>query len=56
MQQLQGSAKEMKRARTEYVSTTWEHFDEAKGDLFALHLARSPKMWDLLPCSHSLII
>ena len=32
----------------EYVSTTWEHFEEAKGDLFALHLARSPKMWDLL--------
>jgi hypothetical protein len=32
----------------EYVSTTWEHFDEAKGDLYALHLARSPEMWDLL--------
>ena len=34
--------------RGEYVLTTWEHFDEAKGDLFALHLARSPEMWDLL--------
>ena len=32
----------------EYVSTTWEHFEEAKGDLYALHLARSPEMWDLL--------
>ena len=32
----------------EYVSTTWEHFDEAMGDLQALHLARSPEMWDLL--------
>jgi hypothetical protein len=32
----------------EYVSTTWEHFDEAKGDLYALHLARSPEMWELL--------
>ena len=32
----------------EYVSTTWEHFDEAMGDLQALHLARSPEMWGLL--------
>ena len=32
----------------EYVSTTWEHFEEAKGDLYALHLARSPEMWGLL--------
>ena len=32
----------MKFEEGEYVSTTWEHFEEAKGDLYALpsHTAR----------------